>query len=100
MLLLENNMAEAKLLLEDCIKGHHTGQPLDMKVRKTFHVLLWQQAAVAFEVRFAASQINILHLVLMHSLSDLKTTHIHVFAPVFYSVSLPLLCKKLLRSSS
>ncbi|XP_064629200.1 testis-expressed protein 11-like isoform X2 [Lineus longissimus] len=56
MLLLERETEEAKMLVEECIQDHHTGQPLDMGVRKTFHVMIWEQAAVAFESKdFPAS---------------------------------------------
>eukprot|EP00058_Branchiostoma_floridae_P018695 XP_002604184.1 hypothetical protein BRAFLDRAFT_120392 [Branchiostoma floridae] len=49
-ILLDNRqMQAAKALVEDCITGHNTTQPLDTTTRKRFHLLLWEQAAQAYE---------------------------------------------------
>ena len=76
MLLERGQLVEAKQLVEDCITGesclteipsvyvamvtvpafvpcllaHNTGGPLDVKSRKRFHLILWEQAARAYEV--------------------------------------------------
>ena len=44
-------MQEAKDVLEDVIIRHNAGQPLDVSTRKSFHLVLWEQAASALDVR-------------------------------------------------
>ncbi|KAI8520720.1 Testis-expressed protein 11, partial [Branchiostoma belcheri] len=49
-ILLDNReMQAAQGLVEDCITGHNTTRPLDTVTRKRFHLLLWEQAAHAYE---------------------------------------------------
>ncbi|XP_076076380.1 testis-expressed protein 11-like [Mytilus galloprovincialis] len=49
LFLQTNNKDGAKQFVENCITGHNTGNPLDKEVLKRFHILLWEQAAEAFE---------------------------------------------------
>ena len=43
-------MPEAKDVLEDAIIRHNSGFPLDVNTRKSFHLILWEQAAAAMDV--------------------------------------------------
>lgn len=43
-------MPEAKDVLEDVIIRHNSGLPLDVNTRKSFHLILWEQAAAAMDV--------------------------------------------------
>ncbi|XP_052243425.1 testis-expressed protein 11-like isoform X5 [Dreissena polymorpha] len=48
--LLEAGMhKEVKEFLEFCINAHHKGKTLDFAVKKQFHIIFWEQAAIAFE---------------------------------------------------
>ncbi|VDI65056.1 Hypothetical predicted protein, partial [Mytilus galloprovincialis] len=49
LFLQTNNKEGAKQFVENCITEHNTGNPLDKEVLKQFHILLWEQAAEAFE---------------------------------------------------
>ncbi|KAK3585545.1 hypothetical protein CHS0354_022956 [Potamilus streckersoni] len=40
---------QAKEFMEFCITAHHTGRPLDLAIKKRFHLVLWEQGAAAFE---------------------------------------------------
>ncbi|XP_053398164.1 testis-expressed protein 11-like [Mercenaria mercenaria] len=49
VLLSSSMKKQAKEFVEYCITAHHTGRPLELSVKKRFHVLFWEQAASAFE---------------------------------------------------
>ncbi|XP_060556833.1 testis-expressed protein 11-like [Ruditapes philippinarum] len=40
---------QAKEFVEYCITAHHTGRPLELSIKKRFHVLFWEQAAASYE---------------------------------------------------
>ncbi|KAL5009458.1 hypothetical protein ScPMuIL_011763 [Solemya velum] len=49
MLLQSQKNSEAKQFVEHCITAHNMGNPLDLMVKKRFHVIFWEQAGTAFE---------------------------------------------------
>ena len=50
ILLEQKQLPEAKDVLEDVIIRHNSGLPLDVNTRKSFHLILWEQAAAAMDV--------------------------------------------------
>ncbi|XP_052811299.1 testis-expressed protein 11-like [Mya arenaria] len=49
VLLQAGMIKEVKEFVEFCINAHHTGKSLDFAIKKRFHILFWEQAAVAYE---------------------------------------------------
>lgn len=51
LLIQMGKVKEAKEFVEESITAHNTGKPLDVTVKKRFHLVLWEQAALAYEAK-------------------------------------------------
>ncbi|KAL4233633.1 Testis-expressed protein 11 [Mactra antiquata] len=49
VLLQSGMIGQVKQFIEYFITAHHTGHPLEISVKKRFHVIFWEQAASAYE---------------------------------------------------